>query len=429
MTHATSDRFRARRIIHHLGSTGTPPEEGIERYTVGLDRYLSLLADEYFRFLGDGLSTFKLVVGTYGGGKTHFLLSVRNQAWQAGGAVAYLTLNPQESPFDKLELVYRRITDTLQLPPTDELLPERGLESVLRAWHAASLERFRAVDPEGAHDEELTASVLAGLGGLESTSYRNALAGAFVALQARDEATFLELVQHLKGEGADRDFLRRHKVFEPIDRTTAFRAIRSLAQFIRRIGHAGLVLLMDEAERMVSLASSRHQRTAVDNLRQFIDECGASSMEGVFLFYAVPREELLFGTGGGAVYEALRQRVRGVFTELNPSGVKIDLERLDLPATRFLLALGKRLAELYEEAYGTTLAAAALAQLLERFAQAAYEHRYGDEGYRRLFVKAFIQALHRLHRVPDQPFEPEEIEAILRGQTGSVEAADEDREF
>jgi hypothetical protein len=425
----TLDAWRARRIILHLGSAGTPPEDGIEHFTVGLDNILRLLEDEYFTFLRDGLSTFKLVVGTYGGGKTHFLLNVRNLAWRHGAAVAYLTLNPAESPFDKLELVYRRITDSLQGPLTVQgQAPERGLEAFLRAWHREERRRVVEALEGGRLPEDWTEAVLKGLAGLESSSFRNALATALRALEWGDEERFQQAVQYLKGEGGEREFLKSARVFEPIDRSTAFRSIRSLAQFVRRAGFSGLVLLMDEAERMVSLASSRNQRTAVDNLRQFIDECGGSAIEGVFLFYAVPREDLLFGAGGGAVYEALRQRVRGTFKDVNPTGVKIDLEHLGVAASRFLNDLGRKLAEVYQTAYEVRLEPSAVDSMLEVFVKKAYELRYGDEGYRRLFVKAFIQGLQRLKRAPAAPFTDEELAAIFAGQAAPTPKADQ-REF
>ncbi len=41
------DRELARAIINKLGSTGTPPEFGIEAFTVGLDRLLQVVEDEY----------------------------------------------------------------------------------------------------------------------------------------------------------------------------------------------------------------------------------------------------------------------------------------------------------------------------------------------------------------------------------------------
>ena len=419
------DAWRARRAILHLAATGTPPDDGVEAFSVGLESVLAVLADEYLAFLADGLSAFKLVVGSYGGGKTHFLLSVRELAFQHGAAVAYVTLNPQESPFDKLELVYRRVADAVQVPAAEPgRPPTRGLEALVRRWAEARLgdpdEQPRRPSVSRLADELQTE-----LSDLESSAWRNALVGACTALARADEETFSGLVQYLKGEGGEKEFLRQHRVFEPVDRASAFRAIRSLARFVRHAGLPGLVLLFDEAERMVSLSGSRNQRAAVDNLRQFIDECGGSSLEGVLLFYAVPREDVLFGSAGGAVYEALRQRLSGTFREVNPTGVKIDLEQMGMAPQRFLEALAVRLADLYAEAFGDAPRPDAVAAMLPRFVQAAWEHRFGDEGYRRLFVKAFLQGLNRLRRAPERPLTDAEVSAIVAGQGGPTLAPDD----
>jgi len=410
------DAWRARRAILHLAATGTPPDDGVGAFTVGLEPVLGVLAEEYLSFLGHGLSAFKLVVGAYGGGKTHFLLSVRELAFSHGAVVAYVTLNPHESPFDKLELVYRRVADALQVPPAGpgEASP-RGLEALVRRWVQARL-GDPDEQPRRPSVSRLADELQAELADIESSAWRNAVIGACTALARGDEETFAGLVQYLKGEGGEKEFLRQYRVFEPIDRASAFRAVRSLARFVRHAGHPGLVLLFDEAERMVSLAGSRNQRAAVDNLRQLIDECGGSALEGVLLFYAVPREDLLFGSGSGAVYEALRQRLSGTFREVNPTGVKIDLEQNGLAPQRFLEALARRLIELYERAFADAPRPDVAAEAIPGFVRAAWEQRFGDEGYRRLFVKAFLQGLNRLRREPGRPLTDAEVAAIVAGQ-------------
>jgi len=63
------ERKIARRIIETVGSFGTPPEWGFQYFTVGLEDYLNLIEEEYLKTFikDDGGSTFKLVIGAYGG--------------------------------------------------------------------------------------------------------------------------------------------------------------------------------------------------------------------------------------------------------------------------------------------------------------------------------------------------------------------------
>jgi hypothetical protein len=126
----------ARRIIDTVGANGIPPQYGFQFFTAGLEPYLSVIEEEYLAsFIKQGGSAFKMVVGVYGGGKTHFLYCVRDIAWNHNFAVSYVSLSPGESPFHKLELVYSAIVRNIVAPLTaDELLSgyEPGIGAFLR---------------------------------------------------------------------------------------------------------------------------------------------------------------------------------------------------------------------------------------------------------------------------------------------------------
>ena len=71
----------AREIIERVGGPGEPPDYGFQYFSAGLGLYLGVIEDEYLRdFIREGGSSFKMVVGPYGGGKTHLLYSVRELA-------------------------------------------------------------------------------------------------------------------------------------------------------------------------------------------------------------------------------------------------------------------------------------------------------------------------------------------------------------
>jgi len=184
----------AKQIIYTLVQ-GIPPEYGFQFFTVGLEPYLSVIERDYLSsFIREGGSSFKLVVGVYGGGKTHFLYSVRDIAWKYNFATAYVTLSPMESPFHKLDLVYKAIVNALTYPLTpDELLSgyETGIENFLRAWYARE---YQKAQQEGLPSEmifEKLESNLESLGNMESLSFSNAVKGAFRALMRREDDNFL----------------------------------------------------------------------------------------------------------------------------------------------------------------------------------------------------------------------------------------------
>lgn len=372
----------AKAIMHKLGSFGTPPEFGIEHFSVGVDNYMRVIEEEYLRgILKLNLSSFKLITGNYGGGKTHFLYLIRNAGWQNNYVTSYVTLSPTECPFDRLELVYKAVVQNLRIPQNDrfwEQPPELGIDFILKAFVRSA---------EGKPASRIRP--------LESTSFTNAVKAAAMNLSSDDEDGFYEVVQWLKGEDVPRDVKLRYRISERIDRSNAFRMLRSLVQFLNSIGYSGVLLLFDEAERGVSISSARDKRRALDNLRQLVDECGNSRLPGAMFFYAIPDENLLL-EGSGGVYEALKQRLHSSFTRINPMGVKISMEDIGVSARDFLGDLGGKLRVIFETAYGSELEQTVSTESLKNMVETALEFQTLDISYRRIFVVGVIDIFHRL---------------------------------
>lgn len=407
----------ARRIIETVGAYGAPPEWGFQLFSAGIEPYLRVLDGDYLGgYLQDGGAAFKLVVGAYGGGKTHFLYSVRELAWKHGFAVSYVTLSAEESPFHRLEKVYGAIAQGLMPPLTpDELLSgaEKGIDAFIKRWFAEKSAALQAQGISGtelveALDEAIRASVV----DLESVNFGFAVRRAVEALAHDRHDDYLEIMQWLSVQGFDRNVHGQYGLRHAIDRSQAFTLIRSLAKWVRAMGHSGLVILFDEAEQLPSL-SSKQRELMLSNLREIIDECGHSSFRGAMVYYAVPNES--FFEGRSNVYEALKQRIATVFDVLNPTGVKIDLERTQKNPQELLQHIGNRLAAIYEVAYGVELPAQAVSIAAEEVARAAYELRFGDTGYKRLYVQGMVRALHLLRSDPDSRIDANVAYEIVQG--------------
>ncbi|MGB7054656.1 MAG: BREX system ATP-binding domain-containing protein [bacterium] len=388
----------AKAIIHKLGSFGTPPEFGIEYFSVGVEQYLRVIEDEYLKdILKFNLSSFKLITGNYGGGKTHFLYSVRNLGWRNNYVTSYVTLSPTECPFDRLELVYKKIVLNLRVPTKHNVLEKPwdvGIDVLLRTWVKSSEQ----------------GNILAQIRNFESSSFTNAIKAAIMNLLSDDDEGFLEVVQWLRGEEVPREVRLRYRISERIDRSNAFRMLRSLVQFVHSIGYAGLLLLFDEAERGMSISSARDKRRALDNLRQLVDECGNSRLPGAMFFYAIPDENLLL-EGSGGVYEALKQRLRSSFTRINPMGVKINLEDIGMNASDFLGELGEKLAKVFEAAYECRMDENLRNDATKNMIDAALEFQALDVSYRRIFVIGIVEIFQRLK---------EEARAINRDEARQI---------
>ena len=104
----------ARQIIEALGQSGTPLSKGVSYYNVGNESLLNAIDTHYLgSYLADGGAVFKLVVGDYGSGKSHFLYCVRDRAWQRNFAVSKVDLSPKESPYDDQRRVYAAVASVV----------------------------------------------------------------------------------------------------------------------------------------------------------------------------------------------------------------------------------------------------------------------------------------------------------------------------
>lgn len=392
----------ARNIIAQLGATGTPPQHGVFHFTVGLSQYLELLKKEYLEsFIKWGGSSFKLVVGSYGGGKTHFLYCVRELAWNEGYLTSYICLSPGECPLSRLELVYKSIVANLSTRA------HIGIEAVLRAWVQEYMKRM---------EKNTLLDWIEGMSSTESSSFTNAAYGALKALIHGKEDDFQILLQWLKGEEIERQKGFKYGVTERLDKSSASRLMRSLSQFVKSIGYTGLILLFDEAERSLSVVTTREKRIVLDNLRQIVDECGNNRLPSCMIFYAVPDEHQLLDERF-QVYEALRQRLSGTLSRFNPSGVKIDLEKIGGEPILFLQELGRKLCSIYQIAYHPIkFDERLLERMIDSFAQEAFAQRYADIGYRRIFVKSLIHGLHILREEPEHKMMKAEVSFIVKGE-------------
>lgn len=390
----------ARKIIELLGHHGVAPEYGIKYFTCGLDDCLFMLNQEYLSsYIKEGGSAFKMVIAEYGGGKTHFLRSVRDIAWKNNFMVAEVTLNSTSTPFYKLELIYKAIVISLTRPLSQkELLDgyEKGIDAFIKSYYGEKLEKFTKQKVVGNEFclEDLDITHLS----TESISFGRAIKEAFKALIEKSNDDFDTISSWLKVENPPKTILKKFGIFEKIDKTTAFSMIRSLVQWIKHIGYSGLLIMFDEGERQSSI-SSKQRDTYLSNLRELIDECAkSSSFRSVMIFYAVP--DMSFLEGRTRVYEALRQRLETTYQRFNPSGVQIKLsdivgDKID-DKIKLLQCIGNKLSKIYEKAYNCSLELENLEKGIKDVAQKAINKRFSDEGYMRIFMENIIRTFHSL---------------------------------
>ena len=416
MSDSPISRSVARHIIETLGSFGTPPARGIQHFNVGNRSLLAALDDFYLSsYLQDGGAAYKMVVGDYGSGKSHFLYCLRDVAWARNFAVAKVDLSPVETPYNDQKKVYEAVAQNIIWHEADEAFSdETGLTRFLHGTLARivggslSLETLSNPLYRGLVDTLEATPV-------DSPAYQTAVLAYFDALIRDNEERLDSLSRWLMGEPTSPDdtkILREVGVTGKINRPNAFRMLRSLCQVIRALSYSGLILLFDEVDRMASVGG-KAEKLATDTLREVIDRT-REDLPGAMFVYAVPPQ---FINDVVPKYPALQQRVRapGRFSRANHFSPLISLDHLDLDENDLMLAIGEKLIPIYEAAFDTQLDHAvqrANAVILANVARDVFL----DISHRRLFVKSFVVELSRQHYDRQHTITEEEAQAILRGQ-------------
>lgn len=416
----------ARQIIEVLGQSGTPLSKGVSYYNVGNETLLNTIDAHYLgSYLADGGAVFKLVVGDYGSGKSHFLYCVRDRAWQRNFAVSKVDLSPKESPYDDQRRVYAAVASSTIWHELGDLgEDERGLSRFLEGTlrRIAGGHGLDLHDPGAAELPDVRALMQTlATTPIDSLSFHKAVQGYLTALLRDQELRLEALGRWLHGEEVspeDMRDLRSIGVTEKINKNNAFKMLRSLCQVVRALGYSGLVLLFDEGDRMLSVGG-RSEKVATDNLREVIDRC-REELPGAMFLYAVPPA---FIYDIVPKYPALQQRIQApnYFSRANPFSPQINLDQLDVPDDELLTAIGSRLLAIFEIAYGIRLDPALQADNISAFAQAALDS-YLAISHRRLFIKALVTEWYRQKEEGEQAVAPDYAAAAIRGQSESLMA-------
>lgn len=411
------DRIQARRILAQMGENGKPPELGIAHVNVGNDSYLRVLDTAYIQDLicvAEG-SSFKLVQGTYGAGKTHFLYCVRDLAWRRRLLTVFVTISPKECPFNRPLAVYRAVAQRIERPHGPGGEQTRGLDDVIRLCVE------ERVAGEGRDETRAWADTAIARAPLARHSFRDAVVGFVRAVLDGDEPAARRLGAWLRGEDVSLAEAKLAGLYEVPANDNGFGMLRSLVQLVPRLGWQGSVLLLDEAERRLAIDDkpTRALSETVDHLRELIDLCGRSELPRTLVLYAVTpafTEHVL------PLYPALQQRLGAPIQFLganNPKAPVIDLEALDLEPRKLLLEVGHRLAGVARLAYDWSPNDKMVQANLERLAAIVTEEQL-EVGHRRFFVRLWVRLLDQLRLGKPRVLTEDDMRALVRDEQALV---------
>lgn len=261
------EKFKAKQVIEYLRS-GISSRYLSSIFSYGREAALERVGRELKRVQAEGSVISLVVKGNFGNGKTHFLNIIFRQAEEMNFAVSFVPLS-RETPFDRLERLYRRAVAGLFLPGYDQ----PGLAPLLEGLEPESAEAQDILGYAGRNLhprlEAVLRNYLVGGDAYNRHILLSDLAGDFVPNAQLKSINRLNFGKSL--------FLQRFTVKENV-----FDYFRFLAYLIRARGYAGWVILFDEFEQLMHLGVTARANAYLNAARFISPSYGLTAAYTVF---------------------------------------------------------------------------------------------------------------------------------------------------
>jgi hypothetical protein len=412
----------------NLASYGTPPASEIAgrvlpAWSVGLDRWLDRLTKEYLRDYCRRNSHFKLALAPYGGGKTHFLLSLAGRAAEEQWATCYLQCKLNVSLGDWYGL-YEHLAKSIQLPGSNR----RGVKLVFQA----ALEQMRklaasAPEPDFALDKMT--------GALEDEDWpHSSFAGVAMAFlhhlrNPRSNPALGEAAQRWLQGQADTLSAKERQELHLGTLTARGRSqygqtlLYSLVKFIPRAGVNGLVVLFDEMDTMLNVRGKALEQILV-SMRVLLDapDQRMDRLPLFGMFAAVPDIQQQMQK---AQFLASRFKVAVPFHQGDDNAPVLDLSELG-NQNEMLRAIGEKLLQLGIQVHRWEFNLDLQRRNLRNLAKLTANRRL-EVNARRLFVKTWCSLLEEQARNGESEKTEAELTNLIEGAYSGFKKAEGER--
>lgn len=407
---------------------GEVPREGLEHFATGIDAQVTALEEELAR-IADQRGRYRFLRGEYGAGKTFFLRFLAARARAEGFAASYVRISYPEVPLHQPIAVYRAAAAGLGVHHK----LDGALRDILDQWLFRLSDRV--ADPElgpGLSDDHpgfadaLEAESQRMLGPVvdAAPAFAQALNAYARASLRNDVDVSRAMLQWIGGDDKVAAGARKHaNITGKLTHQDALGMLRALATMTVQAGYRGLVLLIDEVERLVKVPRLDARKGGLELLQNWMGALDAGQLPytlmvvaGTTSFFDSPR--------GVPLLEPLQQRIgrldSGPFPDMD--AVQLRLPTFDVSR---LVDVGRRVRDLYDACHpgtGSRVGDAFLDRLAHEVAGA-----FGGqiEVTPRRFLRELVSVLSRVRR--HEAFVPDEHYAFRLDEDGAPVMSNQER--
>ena len=300
-------------------SAGVTPRIGLEYMAVGRKREIETLLEDLAN-IREGGSIFRIIVGRYGSGKSFLLQIIRNYAMDRDYVVADADLSPERKLTGNRGSGLATYRELLQNMST-KVRPDGGaLNAILERW-------ISAVQMQLMKDEGLTMNdprlldrmelrIMQAINRMDDRVHGYDFARVLSVYWQGHRTGCDELknaaLKWLRGEYQTKTEANTELgVRVIIDDDTWFDYIKLLSDFVKQLGYAGLIMLMDEGVNLYKISNTQSRNNNYEKLLNMFNDTMQGKVQGLGVYLCGTPQFVEDSRRGLFSYEALRSRLAG----------------------------------------------------------------------------------------------------------------------
>lgn len=286
---------------------GVVPRVGQHLIQVGRAGELDAMLKDIDR-LADGGSSFRVIVGEYGAGKTFFLNLVRGIAMERKLVTMHADLNPDRrlhASGGQARSLYAELAKNI----STRTKPDGGaLQGIVEKFISQAKTEAKA---SGAGSESVIRRYLADLTEMvNGYDFADVIACYCRGFEEGNEQLKADAIRWLRGEfGTKTEARAALGVRSIIDDASVYDQLKLLSRFVRLAGYSGLLICLDELVNLYKLANTQARNANYEQILRILNDSLQGSAEGLgFVLGGTP--EFLMDTRRGLYsYPALQSRL------------------------------------------------------------------------------------------------------------------------
>jgi hypothetical protein len=303
----TAIRAKDRDAVIQSLRAGVVPRQGQHLIQVGRSREIEALVKDIER-VAEGGSTFRLVTGEYGSGKTFFLNLIRAVAMEKKLVTAHADLSPDRrlhATGGQARSLFAELMKNL----STRTKPDGGaIAGVVEKFVSTALNEAKA---SGQSPETVIHGKLEHLSEMvNGYDFATVIAAYWKGFETGNEQLKADAIRWLRGEFTTKtDAKAALGVRTIVDDASFYDQLKLMARFVRLAGFTGLLINLDEMVNLYKLANSQARNANYEQILRLLNDALQGTTEGLGILMGGTPEFLMDTRRGLYSYSALQSRL------------------------------------------------------------------------------------------------------------------------